>query len=370
MRIEVADSAPGEVDADLLAAATFEGGLTGSAAELDDLLDGRLTRLLADGELTGKLGSAAVIHVDGGIAARRVAIAGLGAPDTAGPDAFRTAAAAADAIRARLRRNARLARRRVVRAPAGGPGPRRGGRCRARSVRARTLEDGRARAQTGRAARPARPRRARRPCRARLRRRAVDEPRARPRQQPSEPGDARPAGGARRGDRVRRPAPDVRGARAGGGGGARDGRVRGRRTGQPQRAADDRAPLRASGAHARGRHARPRRQGDHLRHGRHLAQAAAAHGGHEGRHGRRRRRARGDGRDRRAGPPRARYGRDRRRGEHARRKRVPPGRHPHRRQRQDDRDHEHRRRGPARARRRTVVRPARGRDPRRSTSRR
>jgi leucyl aminopeptidase len=95
MRIEVADSAPGEVDADLLAAATFQGGLTGSAAALDDLLDGRLTRLVADGELTGKLGSAALIHVDNGVHARRVVIAGLGAQDAAGRDAFRTAAAAA-----------------------------------------------------------------------------------------------------------------------------------------------------------------------------------------------------------------------------------------------------------------------------------
>ena len=56
----------------------------------------------------------------------------------------------------------------------------------------------------------------------------------------------------------------------------------------------------------RRRHARTRRQGDHVRLGRHLAQAAAAHAGHEGRHVRRRRSDRGDRRDRRARPARAR----------------------------------------------------------------
>ena len=84
------------------------------------------------------------------------------------------------------------------------------------------------------------------------------------------------------------------------------------------------------------------------------------HGGHEGRHGRRRRGDRGDRRDRRARPARAGADRGRRRcREHARRRRVPARRHPDRGERQDDRGHEHRRRGPARARRRALVRAPR-----------
>jgi leucyl aminopeptidase len=95
MRVEVSEAAPGEVEADLLAVAAYEGGLTGGAAELDALLDGRLARLASDGELTGKLGTVAVLHVDGGLRAGRVAVAGLGRRDAADADALRTAAAAA-----------------------------------------------------------------------------------------------------------------------------------------------------------------------------------------------------------------------------------------------------------------------------------
>src|SRR5262245_4564670 len=95
MRVEVSEDAPGEVEADLLAVAAYEGELAGRAAELDALLDGRLTRLASDGELTGKLGTAAVVHVDGGVRAGRVAVAGLGRRDAADDDALRTAAAAA-----------------------------------------------------------------------------------------------------------------------------------------------------------------------------------------------------------------------------------------------------------------------------------
>ena len=95
MLVEVAHAAPGEVDADLLAVAAFEGELSGQAAAIDGLLDGKLARLVSDGELTGKAGTVALLHVDDGTRARRVAVAGLGKRDAADADAFRTAAAAA-----------------------------------------------------------------------------------------------------------------------------------------------------------------------------------------------------------------------------------------------------------------------------------
>jgi leucyl aminopeptidase len=48
---------------------------------------------VADGELGGKLKSAPLVHVNGGLEARRLALAGLGAPDQVDADALRTAAA-------------------------------------------------------------------------------------------------------------------------------------------------------------------------------------------------------------------------------------------------------------------------------------
>jgi leucyl aminopeptidase len=95
VRIEVVQGPPGEVEADLLAAGAVEGELAGQAAVLDGLVGGRLARLAADGELTGKPGSAPVLHVDDGVSARRVAAPGLGPADRLDADAVCTAAAVA-----------------------------------------------------------------------------------------------------------------------------------------------------------------------------------------------------------------------------------------------------------------------------------
>ena len=120
------------------------------------------------------------------------------------------------------------------------------------------------------------------------------EPRPRPREHGRERAHAgasrRPCGRAGRGALE----PDRRGARARRDHEARNGRVRRSRAGQPQPAAHDRDALRAALAEGR-RRARPRRQGDHVRHRRHLDQAGPLHGGHEGRHVRRRCRDRRNG---------------------------------------------------------------------------
>ncbi len=94
MRLEVEPGSPESVDADVLAAPLLaRGALEGPAAELDGRLNGVLTKLTADGELSGKLKTAPMVHVNGELAASRLAVAGLGASEALDADALRTAAA-------------------------------------------------------------------------------------------------------------------------------------------------------------------------------------------------------------------------------------------------------------------------------------
>ncbi len=67
----------------------------GAAQALDQALDGALSALNEDGEITGKRGQCSVVHTLGKITARRVLLAGLGAPDDLDLDRVRNAAAAA-----------------------------------------------------------------------------------------------------------------------------------------------------------------------------------------------------------------------------------------------------------------------------------
>src|SRR3954466_15961566 len=79
MRVEVQGVAPEQVEADVVAVPLVGGNeLGGSAAALDSKLDGLLGRLVADGELRGDAGRVSIVHVDGKLGARRVAVAGLG----------------------------------------------------------------------------------------------------------------------------------------------------------------------------------------------------------------------------------------------------------------------------------------------------
>jgi leucyl aminopeptidase len=94
MQVQVQAVAPSEVEADALAVALTEDGLTDSATEIDGKLDGLLQQLNDEGELRSELGWATIVHVRGKLPAKRIAVAGLGKRDEIDADAVRTAAAA------------------------------------------------------------------------------------------------------------------------------------------------------------------------------------------------------------------------------------------------------------------------------------
>ena len=88
---------PGQIEPDVLALPIPEdadAALSNGARILDERLTGRLQRLAQDGELRGELGETLVLHTDGELRARRVAIAGIGKAENLDADALRTAAAA------------------------------------------------------------------------------------------------------------------------------------------------------------------------------------------------------------------------------------------------------------------------------------
>src|SRR5919198_1492714 len=95
MDVEVQAAAPAEVEADVVAVPLTGGdGLDRGAAQIDSALDGLLGRLAGEGELRDEVGRAGLVHVDGKLTARRVAVAGVGPRDRIDADAVRTAAAA------------------------------------------------------------------------------------------------------------------------------------------------------------------------------------------------------------------------------------------------------------------------------------
>src|SRR6266542_1189253 len=93
--IDVLVAAPGEIEADVLGVAVSDPAapLSGSAAELDRDLDGKLSELVESGEIRGELDSATIVHAPAR-GSKRVAVAGLGSADDVNADALRTAAAA------------------------------------------------------------------------------------------------------------------------------------------------------------------------------------------------------------------------------------------------------------------------------------
>jgi leucyl aminopeptidase len=93
MQIDVVQAPPGGVEADVLAFAVRDPvALSGAAEGLDRLVEGRLARLLEEGELTGEEGHVALLHADGRLGAARVGAVGLGSR-TLDADRLRTAAA-------------------------------------------------------------------------------------------------------------------------------------------------------------------------------------------------------------------------------------------------------------------------------------
>jgi leucyl aminopeptidase len=82
---------------DCLVIGLFEEGieLTGDLAELNQKLAGTLSELIEEVEFKGKAGSSAVTRVGGGSTIRKIAIVGLGKPDTLNLESLRKATAAA-----------------------------------------------------------------------------------------------------------------------------------------------------------------------------------------------------------------------------------------------------------------------------------
>ncbi|NJN58728.1 MAG: leucyl aminopeptidase [Leptolyngbyaceae cyanobacterium SL_5_9] len=82
---------------DLLVIGLFEDAveLTGDLAELDTKLSGTLTELITETEFKGKEGSSAVTRVGAGSPIRKVAVLGLGKPESLKLDSLRRAAAIA-----------------------------------------------------------------------------------------------------------------------------------------------------------------------------------------------------------------------------------------------------------------------------------
>jgi leucyl aminopeptidase len=100
MEIDVVDTSPAEVDADVLVFPVADPvELAPAGEEIDRLVAGELRHLIEDGELKGRRGKITVLHTDGRLPAHRVAAAGVGPIDRIDPDSLRTAAAAA-ALRA------------------------------------------------------------------------------------------------------------------------------------------------------------------------------------------------------------------------------------------------------------------------------
>src|ERR1043166_1644971 len=94
MKVQGQTVAPTDVDADTLAVPLTEEGLGGTAEEVHGALGGLLQPVLQEGRLRGDLGYPHVVHVRGGLPAKRVAVAGLGPRDSIDADALRTAGAA------------------------------------------------------------------------------------------------------------------------------------------------------------------------------------------------------------------------------------------------------------------------------------
>ena len=93
MRVEVEAGSPESVEADVLAAPLLASApLTGPVAALNGRLGERLAELVEQGEVSGKLQTAPLLHLNGELKAGRLAIAGIGAREALDADSVRTAA--------------------------------------------------------------------------------------------------------------------------------------------------------------------------------------------------------------------------------------------------------------------------------------
>ena len=97
MEIKVIAGDVTQVPADAVIVNLFEGVETpgGATGAVDKALGGAITKLIASGEVKGKLNAVAVVHTFGKIAAERVAVVGLGKQADFTLDRARQAAASA-----------------------------------------------------------------------------------------------------------------------------------------------------------------------------------------------------------------------------------------------------------------------------------
>jgi len=106
MIISPTDLEAAELEADaIVVGVDVQGALTKEAQEIDAATDGLLARLVAGGEISGKLGNVTVLLSPAGVKAAIVAVVGLGERQQFGRgQAFRAAAAAAKRLAERPRR--------------------------------------------------------------------------------------------------------------------------------------------------------------------------------------------------------------------------------------------------------------------------
>jgi leucyl aminopeptidase len=96
-QVAVEVTLPGQEEPDILAVPVSEDGsdaLSRAGRVVDENLGGRLSALLANGEVRGELGRTLLLYTDGDVRARRVMTTGIGRIDGVDADALRTAAAA------------------------------------------------------------------------------------------------------------------------------------------------------------------------------------------------------------------------------------------------------------------------------------
>ena len=98
MDLRVQQASVTQIETPLLVVSVFEGvsQLSGETATVDSALGGQISRLIADGEISGEPATVTVIHnTANGLAARRVAVVGLGKPSEFEVENVRVAAALA-----------------------------------------------------------------------------------------------------------------------------------------------------------------------------------------------------------------------------------------------------------------------------------
>ena len=96
-RLTVSDADLVSIETPALVVGAFEGTrvLSHNTARLDGALGGRIARLLASGDFSGKRGELSLIYTDGAVRPERICLVGLGKKKEFSPDRLKSAAAAA-----------------------------------------------------------------------------------------------------------------------------------------------------------------------------------------------------------------------------------------------------------------------------------